>query len=38
MQVTIAKGYYSSKELFIETFRLAVYPGNFPKKLAKPVV
>jgi hypothetical protein len=29
---TIVKGYYSSKELFIETFRLAVYPGSFPKK------
>jgi hypothetical protein len=28
---TIVKGYYSSKELFIETFRLAVYPGNFSK-------
>jgi hypothetical protein len=35
---TIVKGYYSSKELFIETFRLAVYPGNFPKNPVKPLV
>jgi hypothetical protein len=32
---TIVKGYYSSKGLFIETFRLAVYPGIFPKKIGK---
>jgi hypothetical protein len=33
---TIVKGYYSSKELFIETFRLAVYPGNFSKNWQNP--
>ncbi len=33
---TIAKGYYWSKELFIETFRLAVYPGYFPKNWQNP--
>jgi hypothetical protein len=31
MKFTIAKGYYWSKELFIEHFRLAVYPENLPK-------
>jgi hypothetical protein len=36
MQFTIVKGYYSSKELFIETFRLEVYPGNFPKNRQNP--
>ena len=33
---TIVKGYYWSKELFIETFRLAVYPGNFSKNWQNP--
>ena len=33
---TIVKGYYSSKELFTETFRLAVYPGYFPKNWQNP--
>ena len=32
MQFTIVKGYYWSKELFIKTFRPAVYPENFPNK------
>jgi hypothetical protein len=35
-EFTIVKGYYSSKELFIETFRLAVYPGSFSKKSQNP--
>jgi hypothetical protein len=30
MQSTVVKGYYWSKELFIEHFGLAVYPENFP--------
>jgi hypothetical protein len=35
MQFTIVKGYYWSKELFIEHFSQAVYPGNFPENFSK---
>jgi hypothetical protein len=38
MQFTIVKGYYWSKELFIEHFGLAVYPENFPIFLQNPPV
>ena len=36
MQSTVVKGYYWSKELFIEHFGLAVYPENFSKSFPKP--